>query len=75
MADKVTQIIVAGLLDRQWACIFDGWQVTPQADNTTIISSVGVDQSALYGLLLKIRDLNLKLVSIDTDDTPTKGGD
>ena len=66
MADKVTQIKVAGLLDSQWAHLFQGWTVEPQADNTTIISSVDADQSAIHGMLTKVRDLNLKLISVDT---------
>ena len=66
MADKVIQIKVAGLLDSQWAHLFHGWTVEPQADNTTIISSVDADQSAIHGVLAKVRDLNLKLISVDT---------
>jgi len=66
MADKVIQIKIAGLLDVEWGRFLDSWTVEPQADNTTVISSIDVDQSALHGLLTKVRDLNLKLVSIDT---------
>ncbi|MFC1998370.1 hypothetical protein ACFLVR_01835 [Chloroflexota bacterium] len=66
MEDKVIQIKVAGLLDHEWGHLFDGWTVEQQADNATIISSVNADQSALHGMLTKIRDLNLKLVSVDT---------
>jgi len=68
MEDKVTQIKVAGLLDKEWGHLFDGWTVEQQADNNTVISSVDADQSAIHGVLTKVRDLNLKLVSIDTID-------
>lgn len=66
MADQVTQIRVAGLLDKEWGHLFHGWTVEQQANSNTIISSVNADQSAIHGVLTKVRDLNLKLVSIDT---------
>jgi hypothetical protein len=58
------QIIIEGLLDRQWSEWFEGWTVIPQEDGTTILTSPLTDQAALHSLLTKIRDLNLVLLSV-----------
>jgi hypothetical protein len=51
-------------LDARWAAWFDGLRVSPESDGTTLISGPVVDQSALHGLLQKVRDLDLPLVSV-----------
>lgn len=58
------QIKVKGELDTSWTVWFDGLTVTAVADETTLSGTV-VDQSALHGLLAKIRDLGLPLVSVN----------
>jgi hypothetical protein len=58
------QIIVEGLLDTHWSDWFEGWTVNPQEDGTTILTSPLIDQAALHGVLKKIRDLNLFLLSV-----------
>ena len=59
------EIRVEGGLDRSpWSRWFEGMQVIPQGDGTTIISGPVVDQSALHGLLAKVRDLGLVLVAV-----------
>jgi hypothetical protein len=58
-------IRVQGSLDgSHWARWFEGMRVSPQADGTTIISGPVVDQSALHGLLARIRDLGLVLITV-----------
>lgn len=68
-------IRVAGHLDPRWATWFDGLTLTHRSDGTTVIDGPVVDQAALHGLLQKIRDLGLPLLSVtpappDTRDTP-----
>jgi hypothetical protein len=63
------QITVEGLLDTRWSEWFEGWTVTPQEDGTTILASPLVDQAALHGVLTKIRDLNLSLLSVQNIET------
>jgi ABC-2 type transport system ATP-binding protein len=57
------QIRVKGGLDARWAAWFDGLTVTAVRDETIIAGPV-IDQPALHGLLVKIRDLGLPLVSV-----------
>ena len=53
-----------GGLDREWSDWFDGFIVTPQASGETLLTGVVADQAALHGLLNKIRDLGLPLLSV-----------
>ncbi len=57
------QIRVKGRLERRWEHWFDGLQLSIDHD-ATILSGMLVDQAALYGVLLKIRDLGLPLLSV-----------
>jgi hypothetical protein len=58
------EIRVEGILDECWAAWFDGLQVTSQADGVTTIAGAVVDQAALHGVLAKVRDLGLPLISV-----------
>jgi len=62
------EIRVAGVLDDRWAAWFDGLQVSTQ-DEETVIAGLLADQSALHGLLTKVRDLGLCLISVRRLDT------
>jgi hypothetical protein len=57
------EIRVEGVLDSRWAAWFDGLQVHDDAEET-VISGLLADQSALHGVLAKIRDLGLCLISV-----------
>lgn len=57
------QIKVKGHLGCQWSEWFDGATITLQGPNTSITGKV-TDQSALYGLLNRVHDLGLPLISI-----------
>jgi hypothetical protein len=61
-------IRLAGHLDRRWAAWFDGLTVCPDIDGTTLISGPVADQAALHGLLGRVRDLGLPLVSVSRDE-------
>ncbi len=60
----VYQIRVKGNLDKKWSDWFDGFTITPQADDETLLTGPVTDQADLHGLLAKIRDLGLPLLSV-----------
>jgi hypothetical protein len=58
------EIRLTGRLDAHWAAWFDGLTVSDESDGTTVISGRIADQAALHGLLQRVRDLGLPLVSV-----------
>ena len=60
----VYHIRVKGLLGEKWSDWFDGFTITQQADDETLLTGPVPDQAALHGLLAKIRDLGLPLLSV-----------
>ena len=58
------EIRLKGHLDNRWADRFEGLSFTYASDGTTILAGPVIDQAALYGLLRKVRDLGLPLVSV-----------
>jgi hypothetical protein len=60
----VYQIRVESHLDSDWTDWFDGRTITQEAGGNTLLTGEVVDQSALYGLLKKIRDLGMSLISV-----------
>jgi hypothetical protein len=62
------QICIQGHLGTRWADWFDGMTLTTHSDGTTVIEGAVVDQAALQGLLSKLRDLGLPLVSLTAVD-------
>jgi uncharacterized protein (DUF302 family) len=57
------ELRVAGVLDSRWAAWFDGLEVNGQNEETVIFGLL-TDQPALHGLLIKVRDLGLILISV-----------
>ena len=60
----IYQIRVKANLDQKWSDWFDGFTITQQADDETLLTGPVVDQAALHGLLAKIRDLGLPLLLV-----------
>jgi hypothetical protein len=58
------EIRLKGHLDTRWAAWFDGLTLTRESDGTTVIHGPVGDQAALHGVLQKVRDLGLPLVSV-----------
>ena len=61
-------IVIEGHLDPCWSEIMEEMNITPLENGNTLISGTVVDQSALHGLLNRIRDLNLKLVNVQREE-------
>jgi hypothetical protein len=62
------EIRVGGHLDPRWAAWFDGLSLAVASDGTTVLHGLVLDQSALFGLLQRIRDAGLALVSVNQVD-------
>jgi hypothetical protein len=65
----IFQIRVKGHLSRELTDWFDGLSITREEDGSTLLTGPVVDQAALYGLLKKVRDLGLPLVSVSPVET------
>jgi hypothetical protein len=62
----VYQIRIKGHLGQRWMDWFEGLTITLEEDGNTLLSRCVVDQSALHGILKKIRDLGLPLLSVNS---------
>jgi hypothetical protein len=71
---RLYEIRLKGHLDTRWTDWFEGLSLTHASDGTTMLSGPVVDQAALYGVLRKVRDLGLPLVSvIQVEPKPADG--
>ena len=64
---QIFHIRLEGHLDRRWSEWLDGMAITSLENGETLLTGPVADQSALHGLLAKIRDMNLKLISVHQD--------
>ena len=65
------EIRLKGHLDSRWSTWFDGLSLTNESDGSTVIHGPVVDQAALHGLLQKLRDTGLPLVSVTQVEATT----
>jgi hypothetical protein len=61
---EIYEIRIKGRLGPEWSTWFNGLTVTNQPGGETILSGAVADQAALHGLLIKVRDLGLPLLSV-----------
>ncbi len=64
-ASAIYAIRLQGHLDDRWAGWFGGLTITLEEDGCTLLTGPVVDQAALYGLLRKVRDLGMPLLSVN----------
>jgi hypothetical protein len=60
----IYQIRIEGHLGQQWMDWFEGLTITLEEDGDTLLTGPVTDQAALHGLLKKVRDLGMPLVSV-----------
>ena len=73
----IYQIRLQGHLDRQWSGWFGGLTITLEDNGETLLTGPVVDQAALHGLLRKVRDIGMPLLSVvrvDLDQADASGG-
>lgn len=66
----IYQIRVRGHLDDHWSAWFDGMTIVNQPDGVALLTGQLADQTALHGLLNKIRDLGLPLIAVAQQPSP-----
>ena len=64
----IYHIRVKGRVGRKWSDWFDGLTIAAQADEETLLTGSVADQAALHGLLRKIGDLGLPLLSVKREE-------
>jgi hypothetical protein len=69
------EIRVEGHLGTRWAAWFDGLTITGESDGITVLRGSVVDQAALHGLLQKVRDIGIPLISVTPVEEPDTEGD
>ena len=69
------EIKIKGHLDQHWSEWFAGLKLAHLEGDETLLSGTLLDQGALHGLLERIRDLNLTLVSVTRGDPPKQDPD
>lgn len=60
------EIRVKGQIDEHWSSWFEDLTLTYTDQDETVLSGAVADESALYGLIARLRDLGLPLVSVDS---------
>ena len=61
----IYEIRVQGRLDQRWSSWFDGLTLSYEGDDITVLSGPLVDEAALHGVLIKVRDLALPLLAVN----------
>ena len=69
MTADVYRITIKGHLDSEWSDWFEGLTITHMDNGETVLTGPIVDQAALHGVLMKIRDLGLPLLSLARTET------
>jgi hypothetical protein len=66
------EIRLKGHLEARWVKWFEGLTITLEENGNTLVSGPLADQAALHGILKKVRDLGLTLISVNSVEPDTK---
>jgi hypothetical protein len=72
MTGKTYRIRIRSHLDLSWSSWFEGLHIQHAADGDTLLTGIMADQAALFGALMKIRDLGLTLISVEPAEQELK---
>jgi hypothetical protein len=64
----VYEIRIEGQIDACWSEWLEGMKITPLETGETVLAGEVVDQAALFGLLNRIRDMNLRLICVESKE-------
>lgn len=73
MTEQTYRIRIRSYLDNHWVSWFDGMTIQHEANGETILSGSMPDQAALFGTLMKIRDLGLTLIAVEPVEKGLQG--
>jgi len=65
---QTVEIRIEGQLDKDWAEWLENLSIRNEAGNVTVLTGKVADQAALYGLIAKLRDLGLTLLSVNCEE-------
>jgi hypothetical protein len=65
---RIYRIKLEGCLDVEWSNWFDGFSINYEGEDTTILTGEIIDDAAMHGVLKKIRDLGITLLSINLQE-------
>ncbi|HEX6557560.1 MAG TPA: hypothetical protein VF026_32650 [Ktedonobacteraceae bacterium] len=66
----IYEIRVQGRLDQRWSTWFDGLTISYEGEDSTVLRGSLVDEAALHGVLIKVRDLALPLLAVNRVAAP-----
>lgn len=68
------EIHIKGCINPQWSEWFDGLSIEPSGLDETVLRGLVSDQAALYGLIARLRDLGLRLISVVSEEDEEECG-
>ena len=70
---RIVEVKVKGTINEEWGQWFSGLKIQALESGETLISGTVQDQAALYGLIARLRDLGLQLVSVNSEEIDSGG--
>jgi len=67
---QIVTIKLKGKVDKSWSEWFEGFELTYNEPDETILTGVVTDQAAFYGLIGKLRDLGIQLIAVNSMEQP-----